>query len=176
MRLVNSLYARLFGVIALITAAILALLTSMVFLNVLIRYIGIFQGAMSWVDEFSRYLSIWLVFLGSALALDARQHVAADFLLGIVPARARPWVNLLVEASVLTFLAVITREGWALAERTMRQVSPAMGWPMGLVYLAIPTGGVLMMIVSLKRIAEAIRAPSAPVDASGTAPPEGSPR
>ncbi len=176
MRLVNMLYARLIGVVTAVTVAILVVLTSAVFLNVLIRYLGVFQGAMSWVDEFSRYLSIWLVFLGSAVALDARQHVAADFLLGIVPARARPWVTLVVEASVLIFLAVITKEGWALAERTMRQVSPALGWPMGVVYLAIPTGGVLMMIVSLKRIADAIRTPSSLVDTSSTAHPEGSPR
>ncbi len=173
MRLVNTLYAQLMRVVTFASAAILVVLTAAVFLNVLIRYVGIFQGAMSWVDEFSRYLSIWLVFLGSAVALHARQHVAADFLLTSVPPRARPWVTLVVEISILTFLFVITKEGWALAERTMRQISPALGVPMGLVYLAIPTGGVIMMIVSMKRIVEAVRSPSPLGDSGAAAHPEG---
>jgi TRAP-type C4-dicarboxylate transport system permease small subunit len=37
----------------------------------------------------------------------------------------------------------------ALSLRTMRQVSPALGLPMGYVYLAVPAGAALMALQAL---------------------------
>jgi TRAP-type C4-dicarboxylate transport system permease small subunit len=44
------------------------------------------------------------------------------------------------------FTLVLAWKGWELSQRTMRQVSPSLGLPMGYVYLAIPIAAALMTV------------------------------
>lgn len=156
MQVLGELFSGLMLAVRWVCATILMTLTAAVFTSVIVRYFGLFQGSMPWIDELARYLSIWLVFLGSAVALQQGKHVSADFLLGIVAPRVRPYLSLLIMLSMLVFLVVLTREGIGLVQRTMRQLSPALGVPMGYVYLAIPMGGALMILVATRSIVEAI--------------------
>lgn len=158
MHMASKLHSWLMAFLGLVTVLILVVLTASVFTSVVVRYLGLFQGSMPWIDELSRYLSIWLVFLGSVVALDQGKHVAADFLLGLIPERVRPWLSLFVQLCVLVFLAVLTREGMGLAQRTTRQITPALGLPISYVYLAIPVSSVLMIIGVLGSMLESIQA------------------
>jgi len=144
--------------LSVVTVLILVVLTASVFTSVVVRYLGLFQGSMPWIDELSRYLSIWLVFLGSVVALDRGKHVAADFLLSLIPERARPWLGLFVQLCLLVFLVVLTREGTGLTQRTTRQITPALGLPICYVYLAIPVSSALMIMGVLKSMLESIQA------------------
>lgn len=166
MQVAGKLYSGLMLIAKLVSAAILLVLTGAVFTSVIVRYFGLFQGSMPWIDEMARYLSIWLVFLGSATALEQRKHVSADFMVGLVPLRGRPYLNLLIQLSILFFLVALTREGISLSQRTMLQSSPALGIPMGYIYMAIPVGGALMILGIVKSVFEAVghlRSPEAGV-------------
>ena len=60
--------------------------------------------------------------------------------------KVRKIVQLFTLLCVMGFLLIATIKGGQLALFNMKQHSPAMGVPMGVVYSAIPTGCLIMLI------------------------------
>ena len=61
-----------------ILAINLAVLSCIVFINIILRY-G-FQTSILSVDELSRYLFVWLTFIGAIVAFMDNSHVQVTFL------------------------------------------------------------------------------------------------
>lgn len=61
-----------------VIAALLAIMTLLVFGNVVLRY-G-FGSSLPWVEEATRYMMIWTAYLGGGLAFRAGSHVAVEVL------------------------------------------------------------------------------------------------
>jgi TRAP-type C4-dicarboxylate transport system permease small subunit len=134
--------------IRVLTSLALVFLVIVVLLAVVVRYVGIFPGSLHWATELSRFSIIWIVMLGSAIALDRGAHV------GIELSKALPerWARLVRAAAYLlgvAFLSVLAWEGFKLSQATMRQISPALGLPMGYAYLALPVGAAIMVLQSV---------------------------
>jgi TRAP-type C4-dicarboxylate transport system permease small subunit len=55
-------------------------------------------------------------------------------------------LNLISFALVATFLLILLVYGVRIASENMVQYSPALEWKMGIVYLCIPIGALLMLI------------------------------
>lgn len=128
----------------LVLAALLAAMALLVFGNVCARYL--FNASFGWVEELTRYMMIWLAYLGAGLALRHGNHVAVMLMveaLPRVPALLLRTVSGLVMAGFLAALAWI---GWEYAEFASRQRTPVLQWPTGAVYLAIPIGTALMAL------------------------------
>ena len=66
-----------------IVMALMGLMTVNVLLGVFFRYVV--GDALTWTEESSRYLMIWMGFLATALALREGGHVAMDLLLSRLP-------------------------------------------------------------------------------------------
>lgn len=115
------------------------------FLSVLVRYFNIFQGSMAWVEESSRYLFVWVSFLGAVLAMEQREHISIDVLVRLLPAKLRRWYEAGIDLAVLIFLVVITWYGVQLAVSTPHG-SPALRLPLTAVYASIPITGTLMAV------------------------------
>ena len=61
-------------------AAMLALMVVLVFGNVVLRYA--FNSGISLSEELSRWLFVWLTFMGAVVALHERAHLGTDMLVG----------------------------------------------------------------------------------------------
>jgi TRAP-type transport system small permease protein len=132
-----------------LTNAALVLLVAAVLLAVAVRYFGVLGGSLHWTDELARFTTIWLVMLGSAVAFERGAHAAVDVLPDLLPPAAARLVRITAHLLSGLFLGVLAWQGLALSLRTMRQVSPALGLPMGFVYLAVPVGAALMALQAL---------------------------
>jgi TRAP-type C4-dicarboxylate transport system permease small subunit len=132
-----------------LTGAALVLLVGVVLAAVAVRYFGIFAGSLHWADELARFTTIWLVMLGSVVALDRGAHVAVDLLPAALPAGLGRALRVIAALLSAAFLVTLAWQGLALSGRTMRQVSPALGLPMGYVYLAVPVGAAVMALQAL---------------------------
>jgi len=126
-------------------AALLALVV-LVVAAVVVRYFGVFGGSLHWVDEASRFSMIWIAMLGSVVALDRGAHLAVSLVPDALGARGRRAVLLAAQLLSIAFTLTLALKGWEISQRTMRQVSPSLGLPMGYVYLAIPVGAALMTV------------------------------
>lgn len=142
-------YAGLLAAVRCLTSAALVLLVVVVLAAVAVRYFGVFAGSLHWTDELARFTTIWIVMLGSVVAFERGAHVAVDLLPDSLPPPAGRLIRVFAHLLGAAFLLVLAWQGWVLSLRTMRQVSPALGLPMGYVYLAVPAGAALMALQAL---------------------------
>jgi TRAP-type C4-dicarboxylate transport system permease small subunit len=74
------------------------------------------------------------------------------------------FLSIPVKALMAIFLVVVIINAIPVIGKNMSQLSPAIGIPMGIVYLAIPIGAAIMLIYTLDDLIELIH----PRVASGT--------
>ena len=139
-------------------------LTLTVVLQVFFRYV--LQHSLRWTEEAARYLLIWLVLLGSAVAMRHRAHLQVDILTAALPPKPRRILESLISILTLIFLAIMTVQGAYVVTVTISQVSPAMQLPMGLVYAALPIGGVLTFMETAISFGHSLK-PAAPENEGG---------
>ena len=123
--------------------AILGAMATMVFGNVALRLAS--DRSLLWVEETSRYLMIWLTFLGSGLVLRYGGHVGIDTLQEALPRHAGA-VRAAIFATLLGFFAFMVWVGLRYAAFAWAQTTPVMQIPIGAVYLAMPIGFTLMIL------------------------------
>jgi C4-dicarboxylate transporter DctQ subunit len=126
---------------------LLAVMVVTTFLQVFFRYV-IFHS-LPWSEELSRYALVWLTFIGASCGIKRGIHVAVEALTQALPPRAR---RLLCQLTCLliTFLgAVLIIYGLKLALVNLGQLSPSLHIPIGIIYLALPVGGLLMAVHAL---------------------------
>lgn len=134
-------------------ALLLAAMAALVFGNVVARYL--FNASFGWVEELTRYMMIWLAYLGAGLALRHGNHVAVMLLVEALPSLPARVLRALVAAVMLGFLAALTWIGLDYAEFARTQRTPVLQWSAGLLYLAIPAGSALMalhLLLSLRSV------------------------
>ena len=123
--------------------AILAAMASMVFANVVLRFVS--DHSILWVEEVSRYLMIWLTFLGAGLVLRYGGHIGIDTLQDKLPRQA-VWIRGAIFLVMLIFFAVMLLLGIRYSILTWKQTTPVLEIPIGAVYLAMPVGFALMIV------------------------------
>lgn len=125
---------------------ILAAMAVMVFANVVLRLTT--DTSILWVEELSRFLMIWLTFLGAGLVLRYGGHIGIDNLQEAFPKHAKK-IRALVFALMLAFFVFMLVMGLRYAIFTWGQTTPAMEIPVGAVYLAMPVGFALLIVHAL---------------------------
>lgn len=92
----------LFKLIEWLCEALLALMVCFVVMQVLCRLLRI---PTPWTEEMSRYLYVYITFLGSCIALYEREHVVIDLLLVKLKPRSRHIMDGVISFLVAAFLA-----------------------------------------------------------------------
>jgi TRAP-type C4-dicarboxylate transport system permease small subunit len=143
--------------LALIVAV--ALLVLSVCWGVFTRYI---IGAQAqWTEELARFLLIWVALLGGAVAFGTRGHLGVDYFVGKLHPEGGKLMAVIGQLIVLIFSVSIFLLGGSEVVRNtlaMQQTTPALGWKMGHVYLALPIAGVFMIIFTLENLIEILKA------------------
>jgi TRAP-type C4-dicarboxylate transport system permease small subunit len=98
-------YCRLLGWLMVIS---LALMVVMVFGNVVMRY-G-FNSGLTLSEELSRWLFVWMTFLGAVVALNERAHLGTDSLISRLPPGGKK-LCLLVTLLLMGYLCWLIFQG-----------------------------------------------------------------
>jgi TRAP-type C4-dicarboxylate transport system permease small subunit len=120
------------------------------FVSVFFRYI--LNDSLVWAEELARYLFVWLTFIGSALALKEGLHMGVDLLLSALPGKLKTMLEIVINCLIAAFLIFSIKAGITVVQITMGNRSSALEIPMGFVYLAIPVGCSLMLLISCRKI------------------------
>jgi TRAP-type C4-dicarboxylate transport system permease small subunit len=113
-------------------AICLAVMVVLVFGNVVLRYV--FNSGIATSEELSRWLLVWLTFLGATVALREHAHLGVDTLIRALPPRGR---FLCFIASYLLMLYadwLLTLGSWKQAALTFGDSAPASGLSVGLFF------------------------------------------
>ena len=116
-------------------------------LQIFFRYV--LNRPFYWTEEVAQLLFLWLIYLGSVLAMRTDKHLVVDLVYVALPPNLRRIVDLVIKLLVGLFLVVLTKEGSGLVVSEMASVTAALELPVGIVYLIVPIAGVLMLFYLL---------------------------
>jgi TRAP-type transport system small permease protein len=124
-----DLYCRLLKAAA---ALCLAVMVVLVFGNVVLRYA--FNSGIATSEELSRWLLVWLTFLGAIVALREHAHLGVDALVRALPPIGRLVCFIASYALMLYADALLTLGSWKQAVITFGDTAPASGISVGLFF------------------------------------------
>jgi TRAP-type C4-dicarboxylate transport system permease small subunit len=139
-----------------IIAIAFALMILALLLQVVARYV--LQVSIPWTEEVSRYLLVLMTFVGAALALRDRQHIAITFLLDRLSPPHRLWVDLLFNVLIMLFLGAVFRGSVQMIELTWETPAGTIPWiTTGRIYLILPFSILLMLGYLLAQVCQGAR-------------------
>jgi len=117
-----------------VIAVLLAIMVILVFGNVVMRY-G-FNSGITVSEEVSRWMFVWLTFLGAIIALKEHGHLGSDMLVSKLPAVGKK-VCLVLGHLLMLFITWLMFSGSLQQARINLDVSaPATGAPVAIIYSA----------------------------------------
>ena len=120
----------------------LAVMVVLVFGNVVLRY-G-FNSGIVISEELSRWLFIWLTFMGAIVALREHAHLGTDMLVSRLPTRGKKACLLLSQLCMLYINGLFLSGSLEQARINWDVLAPVSGWSMAVVYLS----GVVFSVLS----------------------------
>ena len=136
------------GIVNTVAVTFLSAMITVTTLGVFFRYV--LNDAIPWAEEADRYLFIWLSFVGASITMRYKAHIAVDLLVRYVRPSLRGWLALLSQACVLVFLGVVFWASGPVIEITSHTRATATDIPISWVYLAAPTGCILIGMETLR--------------------------
>ena len=113
-----------------------------------------------WSEELARFLLVWVALLGGALAFRTKAHLGVDYFVNLLHPDARKLTAVVADLVVLFFAGAVLLLGGASVVRealALEQTTPALGWKMGYVYLALPISGFFVVLYTVDNLIETVR-------------------
>jgi TRAP-type C4-dicarboxylate transport system permease small subunit len=108
-------------------------------------YVELAAINLSWANELSTYMFVWMAKFGAALGVRTGIHVGVDVFVKRLSPKARKPVIVFALLCGALFTGVIGTLGAVYVyELDPDQVSPELEWPSWIIYLCIPLGSYLM--------------------------------
>lgn len=138
--------------IALVAGLMLAT-SALVFAQVLTRYV--FLYSVPWMEELTRFLMIWMVLLGTAVAVKQKQHIVIDVVDIIIKSpRLLAYYRIGLCLAGIAFSVTLAVLSYTVVERTAAygQLSGAMRIPMYLANGSFFVASLLMIVHYLEAL------------------------
>jgi TRAP-type C4-dicarboxylate transport system permease small subunit len=140
------------------TVVLLVAMVLLVFLQIVSR--AVFSSSFAWTEEASRFLMIWVTFLGASFAFQYGAHISIEAFVTKLSQHVGKAVQVIGALACIAFFIVMIVKGIEIIDRAMIQRSPALGIPMGYVYLVIPISATLMTINVIDVMLKSIKSKS----------------
>ncbi len=127
---------------------ILAVMTVLVTYQVVTRYFFDKPSAIS--EAMAQYLFVWLIMFGGAYVFGLREHLSIT----VLKDKLSPSNNMIAEIVInivlfLFALSVMVMGGWQGSMKQMYTVDAALQIPVGVIYIAVPLCGAVMLFYAV---------------------------
>ena len=108
----------------------------------------------TWTEEVSRYIFIWISYLGASLAIKKREAIQIDALTRKLPANIKRSIDVANSVFMIYFGYILVQNGFTTISMQLanNQISPALQIPMAIPYSAIPIGFALICLRLIQNI------------------------
>lgn len=149
------MYKSLTGIVSKIveavTCTLLAVLVVIISYQVFMRYI--LNSNPHWTEEISLVLVVWFGLLGAGLGVRDGAHLAVEFFVRILPGWLGPSIRRFSYTMISCFAVVMVVAGARLVQMTTDQTLAATKLPVAASYLAIPLGGLFILMHAILQLA-----------------------
>ena len=130
-----------------IVAILFAVLVTLVLIQVFTRMFHMYQ---TWIDEISKFVFVWVTYLGGAITVRKGANITFDLVLEGVHGKTYKILFTFVNIVCVIFLAAMAVLSSQAAWANRVQLSTMTRVNMGLMNMAIPIGCVLMIIAQVE--------------------------
>ena len=133
---------------------LLVLISCIELIQVIFRNLP-FVDALTWPEEFCRFCWIWSVFLSLPFTIRKGTMLRVNVLVDMLPQMARKIVNILIDLINAAVMALLFRYSLDVVGkiRESAEASPAMTWPMWIVYSIMLVGFALATVRAVQMAA-----------------------
>ncbi|ODT60413.1 MULTISPECIES: TRAP transporter small permease [Paracoccus] len=148
------------GLASALGALLVAVLVTLTAAAVFMRYV---MGApISWTEEVSAILMIWIIMLGAISCEWHRQHLTIDFAVAWLPRPGRRWLGVAVALLSVAVLLTMAWLAWGLAQGAGFKRTQILGVSWFWMNLAVVVGALGASAVTLWRMVLPARDPLDP--------------
>jgi TRAP-type transport system small permease protein len=137
---------RLFRGVEILMAVLLALMVSLMFLNVVLRFV--FSTGFVWSEEVTRLAFIYLVYFGTIGAFRDNQHLGMDTLLEKVSPAVQKAFYAVIQLVIIWVMWLLVQGSWDLAVQNLDNRLVATQYPRALVFGAGVVTGVAIQLIA----------------------------
>lgn len=118
----------------------------MVFGNVVLRY-GFNSGILI-SEELSRFLFVWMTFIGAVVVLREHGHLGMDTVIRMMPLNGAKIAKAISDLLIIVCCVYLVSGTWQQHDVNMGNLSPVLMVPMEYVYIVAYISGVSMMAIT----------------------------
>jgi TRAP-type C4-dicarboxylate transport system permease small subunit len=145
-----SVGGRIYDGLGYVGGAILAVMTAAVFIQVVLRYLGL--TGIDGLEEVPRYLFVWLIMFGAAAAMWRHEHTVLDYFVGKFGPRTQAGISILVNALGIYLFGYLIWLSFTLVPNAALQTSAGLGLSLDWVFGAIPVGAAMIIVPMLRNM------------------------
>lgn len=154
----NKFLDKLFKGIDYFTGILTGLMVLFVFLNVALRIL--FNSGLTWSEELSRYLFVYVTYIGAISAMRANGHMTVDVLISKVKPQAQMIMYVVSQVLIAILMAILIRGSIKMVLQSTATKTAALGISYSVLYFAGIITGVSIAIIALSNIVHAVTHPS----------------
>jgi TRAP-type transport system small permease protein len=144
---IANLYCKLLGAVMALALFVMVLL---VFGNVVLRYA--FNSGITVSEELSRWLFVWVTFMGAVVALREHAHLGTDALVSRLPPAGKKVCLVLGHLTMIYVCWLVFQGSLAQVKINMDVLAPSSQLPLAIVYFAgvfFAVSAALMLLLDL---------------------------
>ncbi|WP_019159059.1 TRAP transporter small permease [Brevibacterium senegalense] len=133
-----------------ILAALMLVMTVLIGWQVIARFIV--GESLTFSEEVSRFVMVWLVIVGAAYAAKNGRLMKVDLVEHILSGRAKTTVIMIAGMLSIVFYLVLVVFGFFIVNAVSYQLTPATEVSMSIPMAALPVGGLLLIINTIHQM------------------------
>jgi TRAP-type C4-dicarboxylate transport system permease small subunit len=137
-------------------AILMGLLLIPVVLQIFARYFS-FIPRYIWTEEMARFCFIWVILVGSMIAVRDGTHFTVDLLPKARTSRGEAFGRMFVDFWILVTALIFIIWGWPLVQFGLLQTSEMAELPMVFIYMAWPLAGVTWILFLIEKFVDNIK-------------------
>ncbi len=137
-------------------AILMGLLVIPVVLQIISRYIGIIPRYI-WTEEMARFCFIWVILVGSMIAVRDGTHFTVDLFPKPKTVRGEAIGKMFADFWILVTALIFIIWGWPLVKFGLLQTSEMAELPMVFIYSAWPVAGITWILFLIEKFIDNIK-------------------
>lgn len=118
-------------------------------LSVICRYV--FHYAIVWSPEISRFLYIFIIFIGTSLGIRSNLHIGLDIEITRLSTKSKEIIEIIKKIILMIFFIILVYLGFQFVGYGMLQMTQTLGIAKGWIYLIIPISSFFMFIAVFQK-------------------------
>ena len=122
----------------------MVILTCIVFVDVILRYI--FKQGFAWTQEIATLMLVWFSLIGMAIGVLEKIHINIEMFTAKLPEKAISVLDSINYILIAVFGGLMMYYGTLIMNMTKMSTMPATKWPSAVLYIILPLSGILVLL------------------------------